>query len=383
MALRVDPSNPQFQIAWARKVEAEIAPKDVLLDPQAGLLGENSVVVERSEVLKGGGREIRVPYVYQTKSRGKTAGQQLINDLRGLDFDSFSVYIGVLREAWGIDDGGMTDQGLSFEAAQRMAENAADWAATRLSFALHAHAGGITPITDDAYDLYNTITAPTYIVRPNDGVAGSLDSSHRLDVDAIKDVQQLVKTVRPKIRPAKTPWGEKYVMCIHPDQTRSLQESDSVWFASMLASLQGGNQKSGVFTRVLGEFQDFLLLESDFVPPGLNAATTSFKANTRRAWVGGAGALNLAFGRGWSGDPGFSPTKWKLITEEHDLGEVKAFGIRSMLGAAKPTFTDPRTSSNHDQAIVVVETWADHGTLTAATAFSDWTDAAPSAGIEA
>lgn len=383
MGYRVDLSSDAVQIAWSRIVESEIAPKDVLFDPEAGLLGPNGVVIERSEVMKGGGREIRVPYVYQTRARGKTEGQQLINDTSGLDHDTFALKIGTLRHAWSIDDGGMADQTLSFEAAQQLAENAADWAATRLSFAAHIQAAGQTLITDDAYRLYNTISAPTYIVRPNGGTAGALTAANRFDKNVIHDVQQLVKTVRPKIRPAKTPWGEKYVLCIHPEQTRSLMEDDSAWYSAMVASLQGGNQKSGVFTRVLGEFQDFILLESDFIPPGIDGAGTAFQANTRRAWVGGQGALNLAFGRGWSGDPGFSATKWKMISEKHDFEEVKAFGIRSMLGMAKPSFTDPRTSSSHDQAVVVIETWVDHGTLSAATSFTDWTDAAPSVSITA
>lgn len=383
MGLRVDLASDAVQIAWSRIVESEIAPKDVLFDPDAGLLGPNGVVIERSEVVKGGGREIRIPYVYQTRARGKTEGQQLINDTSGLDFDTFAIKIGALRHAWSIDDGGMTDQTLSFEAAQQLAENAADWAATRLSFAAHLHAAGQTLVDDNAYVLYNAVTAPTYIIRPNGGAAGALTSANRMDTAVIHDAQLLVKNVRPKIRPAKTPWGEKYILCIHPEQTRSLMEEDSAWFAAMMGSLQGGNQKSGVFTRVLGEFQDFILLESDFVPPGIDGAGTAFQANTRRAWVGGQGALNLAFGRGWSGDPGYSATKWKMITEEHDFGEVKAFGIRSLLGCAKPTFTDPRTSSNHDQAVVVIETWVDHGTLSAATAFTDWTDAAPSVSITA
>lgn len=382
MGLTVDTSSALAKQIWSSKVEAEVRAKDVLLDPDAGLLGENGVVQEKLD-LKNGGKSVTMPYVYQTRARGKTNGQQLIGDTQGLDMDSYTVNLGILRQGWSIDDGGATDQYLSFDAFEQIAENAADWAADRLSFSLHLHAGGITLATDDAYDLYNTITAPTYILRPNGGTAGALDATHRFDKNVIHDAQQLVKTVRPKIRPAKTPWGEKYVLCIHPEQTRSLMEDDSSWYAAMVASLQGGNQKSGVFTRVLGEFQDFILLESDYVPPGMNSGSTALKANTRRAWVGGAGALALAFGRGWIGDPGFGANKWKFIKESHDFDEQRAFGVRSFLGVAKPSFTDPRTSTDHDQAIVVIETYTDHGSLTSAQAFRDWTDAMPGVTIDA
>lgn len=382
MGLVVDSGDSLAVKQWAKKVDAEIRAKDVLLDPAGGLLGDEGVVREKVD-LKQTGKSVTMPYVYQTRSAGKKAGEQLIGNEQGLDKDSFEMSIGVLREAWSIDDGGYTDQVLSFDAFEQLAMNAADWAADRLSFALHAHAAGITLVTNDAYRLYNTITAPTYILRPNSGSAGALDETHRFDVGVIDDAIQLVKTVRPKIRPAKTKWGEKYVLCIHPDQTRALKESDSAWFAAMTASLQGGNQNSGVFTRVLGEFSDFLILESDYVPPGLNSGSTAYKANTRRAWVGGAGALALAFGRGWKDDPGYAANKWKFIKESHDFDEQRAFGVRSMLGAAKPTFTDPRYASDHDQGVVVIETWASHGSLSAATAFRDWTEAAPTVSVEA
>lgn len=382
MGLVVDSGDSLAVKQWAKKVDAEIRAKDVLLDPASGLLGDEGVVREKVD-LKQTGKSITMPYVYQTRSAGRKAGEQLIGNEQGLDKDSFEMSIGVLREAWSIDDGGYTDQVLSFDAFEQLAMNAADWAADRLSFALHAHAAGITLVTNDAYRLYNTITAPTDILRPNGGAAGSLDATHRLDIGVIMDAVQHIKNRRPKIRPAKTKWGDKYVMCIHPDQTRSLQEDDSSWLARMIASTQGGNQQSGAFTRVLGEWSDILLLESDYVPPGLNSGSTAYKANTRRSWIGGAGALALAFGRGWKDDPGYAANKWKFIKESHDFDEQRAFGVRSMLGAAKPSFTDPRYGTDHDQGIVVVETYASHGSLSAATAFRDWTEAAPTATVEA
>lgn len=382
MGLVVDSGDALALKRWAAHVDAEVRAKSLLLDPDAGLVGENGVVREKVD-LKQAGKSVVMPYVYQTRSAGAGVGMQLIGNEQGLDKSSYEMSIGPLREAWSIDDGGYTDQVLSFDAFEQLAENAADWAADRLEFALHAHAGGITLVTDDRYRLYNTITAPTDILRPNSGTGGSLDETHRLDIGVIMDAVQHIKNRRPKIRPAKTKWGDKYVMVIHPDQTRSLQEDDSSWLARMIASTQGGNQKSGAFTRFLGEWSDILLLESDYVPPGLNTGLTAFKSNTRRSWIGGAGALALAFGRGWRDDPGYSVNKWKFIKESHDFDEQRAFGVRSLLGATKPTFTDPRYSTNHDQGVVVVETWASHGALSAATAFRDWTEAAPTISVEA
>lgn len=363
----------------------ELRPKDALLDPDAGLLGDYGVVKEVEELRRDGGKQITMSFAYQDESRGKTAGQQLIGDTQGLQYDTFDVKIGVLRNGWSVDDGGYSDQVLPWNSAKALAENAADWAAKRLSFGLHVQAAGIGLITDEAYRLYNTVNAitSTHILRPNDKAAGALTDSDEFTVELIDDAAQFVTMVEPQIRPAKTPWGDMYCLFISPEQRRALKRTDSAWYASMIASLQGGNQKSGVFTRALGIYNNFVILESQFVPPGLNSGETAFKASTRRAWVGGAGALALAFGKGWNSDPGFDINRWKWIKEEHDFGEQRAFGVRTMVGAARPQYTNPNTSTNHEQGVVVIETYADHGQFTAAQAFRRWTDAAPTATIEA
>lgn len=332
---------------------------------------------------KDGGKQITMTFGYQDQSRGKTAGQQLIGDTQGLNYDTFDVKIGVLRNGWSVDDGGYSDQVLPWDSAKALAMNAADWAASRLSFAMHAHAAGLSVLTDDAYILYNTINAvsSTHILRPNGKSAGGLDDGDEFDVDLVEDASLFVTTVEPEIRPAQTPWGDLYCLFIHPEQRRALRKSDKQWYAEMTASLQGGNQKSGVFTRALGIHANFLILESNFVPPGLDSGGTGFQSNSRRAWVGGAGALALAFGKGWNSDPGFDINRWKWIKESHDFDEQRAFGVRTMVGVARPQYTNPNTGLTHEQGAVVIETYADHGQFTAAQAFRRWTDAAPTVSI--
>lgn len=384
MGFTVDFADVAARSQWEAKVELEIRPKDPLLDPDAGLLGTDtgSLILEKDELLSGG-KQLYVHFGYQNRSRGKGNNEQLVGAEQGFDYATDTVALGILRNAWSIDDGGLTDQYVAFDTAKAIADVAADWAADRLSFALHTHAAGISLVTDDVYRLYNTIDAlnTSYIFRPNGKAAGALLASDVFDINLLKDVGQFVKTVRPKIRPAQTPWGPKYCVFISPEQSRSLQEDDSSWYAAMLASLKGGNQKSGVFTRVLGEFQDFLIFESDYIPPGIDGAGTGFKANTRRAWVGGAGALSVAYGRGWKADPGYDINRWKWIKESRDFDENRAMGIRTMCGVNRLRYTDPRDATAKEAGIVVVETYVSHGNLTSAQAFQPWTEAAPTVAI--
>ena len=118
--MTVDFADAAARSVWERSVSLEVRPKDALLDPDAGLLGDYGVVKEVEE-LKTGGKQITMSFGYQDESRGKTAGQQLIGDTQGLQFDTFDVKLGVLRNGWSVDDGGYTDQVLPWDSAKALA----------------------------------------------------------------------------------------------------------------------------------------------------------------------------------------------------------------------------------------------------------------------
>lgn len=382
----VDFDDAASRTAWETRLDLAVRAATPLLDDDSGLVGGDlsSLVIQRDETLKGG-KQVTINKGYQLEDAGVGNYGQLIGHEKQLDHATDTVKLGVLRQAVSIDDGGLTDQYVAFDTAKHSQEILADWAADRLDFSLHLHAGGIGVVTDDRYRLYNTIDAinSTYLIRPNGKAAGALTSADTFDVDLVKDAVQFVKQVSPKIRPASTPWGEKFCLFLAHEQVRSLEEDDSSWFAAMKAALQGGNMKSGVFTRVLGEFDDVLLFAADHVPPGLNSGETAFKASTRRAWLGGAGALSLVFGRGWRNAQGFDINRWAYIKESRDFDENRAIGIRTMVGANRNRFTKPGDASAKENGIVVIETYADHGQLTSAEAFAKWTAAAPTISIEA
>lgn len=370
-------SDPEVRTVWENSLDREVRAQDPLLDPESGLAGTgmNSLVIQRDALTNGGGT-LRIKFRYQLRGRGRAGDEVLKGHEEGYDTSTFDLSVDTIRHAFNITSP-IQQQWISEDAMVEGRDGLADWAASRLSFALHAHATGLSGITDNAYRLHNTINAlnSTYIIRPSGGTAGNLTAAHRFDVNLLNKAARLVKMLRPKIRPAQTPWGPKYCVFISPEQSESLQQSDSVWFAAMTAALQGGNAGSGVFTRALGSWKDFLLFESDFVPPGLNSGATALKANTRRAWIGGAGALTMVFGRGWAVAPGYSPNRWQWTRESEDYNHQNAIAVTSILGVARPRFTRPTESSARENGVVVIETYADLDSISSSDAYLPWTDA--------
>lgn len=384
-AFLVDVSDPATVNLWEGQLDREVRAKDPLLDDESGLAGagQGSLLQIRDDLNSEAGSHIRTKIRYQLKGRGRGGEEVLKGHEEDYKFATDNVYVNVLRHAFNVGSP-MAQQFVKEDVMNEGRDGLADWMATRLSLSLHAHAAGIGLITEGKYTLHNTIQAvnSSYIIRPNGKAAGALVAGDEFDTDLLNDVAQFVKNVRPKLRPASTPWGPRFCVFLHPDQVKSLRASNTTWFGNMRAAMAGGRiDDNPIFTRALGEDQGFLFFESDFVPPGLNSGETAFKASTRRAWIGGAQALTMAFGRGYRG-PGFDLNRYQWLRDSEDYQHQNAIAVATIVGAKRPRYTHPDEASARELGIVVVETYADLGTQTAAQAYVDWTDAS-GASIEA
>lgn len=381
-----DTGDAETIIRWEELLDVEIKVKDPLLDDEYGLAGEtDTLILLKDDLNTNKGGQIRTQFAYQLEGRGRVGGEQLVNHEEGFATATDNVYIDVLRNAFKID-GPMSHQRVSFDGMELGRRLLADWAASKLSFGIHLHAAGISLVTDSAYTLNNAISAmnSTYVIRPNGKAAGALTSGDIFDYDVLLQVIQFVKTVRPKLRPAKTPVGDRFCIFLHPDQVRSLKETSSSMFNIWQNAMQGGALNGNpIFTHAIGDVQGCLLFESDLVPPGLNSGATAFKDNTRRAWVGGAGAISLAFGRGHADDIEHTPSRWTWTPQQRDYGYEKAIAVSSIVGAKRNRYTKPGEASAREAGVVVIETFADRGQLTAAEAYQLWTNAAPTVSVEA
>jgi N4-gp56 family major capsid protein len=364
---------------WESGVDIEARLRLALLDDEYGFAGESedSLVVLKDDLTTKAGGTIRSYFAYQLHSRGRAKDAQLVNFEDRARTSTFDVKVDVLRNAVAVESP-MFQQWVNYNMLETSKRLLGDWFATRIELGLHAHATGANFISLDEYNLNNTITAvqSAYIVRPNGKAAGALTSGDTLDVDVINEALMLLNLQRPKIRPANTPFGPKYVCFLSSEHVRDLRKSDSVWFQIMQAAIQGGEVDGNpIFNNLLGSVHDVLFYKSDLVPPGHNTGGTAFKSKTRRAWIGGAGALNLAFGRG-DRPSGFGVNRFQWDMDTQDYGFRKMVAASTIIGGSRPYFTDPADAVVSEQGVIVIETFADYGSaLTDAKVYRDWIEA--------
>lgn len=357
-------------------IDIEARAKLALLDDEYGFAGESddNLVVLKTDLSTNAGGSIRSYFAYQLKSRGRAKAEQLQGFEDRHRTSTFDIKVDFLRNAVAVENP-MYQQWVQYDMLETSKRVLGDWFAERFELGMHAHAVGASFITADAYNLNNTITAlqSRYIVRPNNRAAGALTSGDTMDVDVINEALLRLALLRPKIRPATTPFGPKFVCFLSSEQVRDLRKSDSVWFQIMTSAIQGGQVNDNpIFNNLLGSVHDVLFYQSDFVPPGFNSSGTKFKSKTRRAWIGGAGALNMAFGRG-DRPSGFDKNRFQWDMDSSDYNFRKSVAASTIVGVARPYFTDPDGGAVNEHGVLCIETYADYGTaLTDAEVYVDW-----------
>ena len=373
-------SDPEVRNLWETTLEREVRYRDPLLDPDSGLAGDSpdSLVQQKDKLGTEGGAFIRTKLRYRLSGRGKAGDEVLKGTEEGYTTATDDVYVNTLRHAYKTESP-IQDQWITEDSLVEGRDALATWFAERMSLAAHAHAAGISLVTDDAFRLHNTVDAinSEYIIRPNGkATADALTSSDTFDLDLVNDASRFVKMVSPKIRPAMTKWGPRYCVFLAPDQVHSLRESNSEWFATMSFAAQGGRiDDNGLWTRALGEYQGFLFFKSDFVPPAPNNAGTALLANTRRAWIGGAQALFMGFGRGWKVNPAYSLNRFQWARESEDYDHQRSIAATTITGISRPRYTRPGEASAREHGVVVIESYADRGGLSSDIAYRLWTEA--------
>lgn len=378
MGLVINLSDPATVNIWEQTLEREVRARDPLLDPASGLAGKgaDALIQQKDQLSDGPGAYVRTKLRYQLTGRGRAGDEVLKGHGEDYKWSTYDVYVNTLRHAFTVSSP-IVDQYITEDAAEEGRDGLADWFANRLSLICHAHAAGISLITDEAYRAHNTINAinSNYIIRPNGKTsAASLTTSDTFDLDLINNAARLVKLLRPKIRPAMTKWGPRYCVFLSPEQVFSLRETNSQWYAQMAFAAQGGHiEDNGLWTHALGQDQGFLFFESDFVPPGITGG--SLQSNTRRAWIGGAQALFMAYGRGWKVAPGYKLNRFQWSRESEDFNHQHDIAATTIVGVGRPRYTRPGEASARENGIVVIETYADYGGLSATDVLTPWTEA--------
>lgn len=373
----LDISDPRVVIFWEKDLEKEVRVKDPLFDDRYGFASKatSSLVVMKDQLVDEPGARIRQKFKYQLEGEGRAGDQQLKGYGEFYKSAVFDVFVDTLRHYVEVPTP-ITQQWVHEDTLDEARDGLSDWFATRLGFGAHLHATGFNLITKPQYTINNEIQAlnTEYIMRPNDTAAGSLGEADIMKVDVIDEALMRLKLLSPLIRPAKVGGKEMFVCFLSPEHVRDLRKTDSEWFSIMKQSLAGGRiDDNPIFNNALGTYAGVLFLESQLVPPGMNAGGTAIKNKTRRAWIGGASALYLAHGRGFAA-PGFKRNRFRWDLETEDFGHQRQIAATTITGITRPRYQKPGEATPREAGVFVIETYADHK-MTGTTVYQRWINA--------
>jgi hypothetical protein len=371
----LDITDPEVVSVWEKDLGREVRARDPLFDANHGFSGREagSLIQLKDELAKGPGSTIITKLRYQLEGRGRGGNETLKGHGEGYKTSTYSITVDTLRH-YVETSSPMVDQWVPEDSLEEGKDGLADWYSTRYPFAAHLHGTGFNLITDDVYTLHNTVQAPhtDYIMRPNAKAAGNLVSTDVFDIDFLNDVALRIQLLKPLLRPAQTPLGPKFCVFLGPEHVHSLRKSDSQWYQLMQNALKGGVvEDNPVFTSALGAYGPFIFFASQLMPPGINSGGTAIQDNTRRAWVGGAQALFLAHGRGRA-PQGYGVNRYRWDRETEDFGHIGQVAATTIVGMGRPRYLKPGESSTRENGVIVLETYADFGSLSRADVYDPW-----------
>lgn len=359
-----DFNDPEVVQQWEKDLMLAVSKKCTIMNPEYGLIGDsNQFVVQRKKKLfeQGGttatttiAREFHQPPVY--------GNQSLRDQEEGMETQVFKWSINLLKKAAKVVGFRLTKQRVTWDAYQTSIEKLANYWPKVLEAGMCMHLAGFTlngatrnewyhDATNLALTMANVPQLPDalHIRWPNDLTDDSqvqADSSARFDLPSLTTLKTIANNLPIPIRMAKTPWGDKYVYLAHGYSIRHLKEN-SRWLATMRDTLRGGAiDGNPLWTGALGIYDDVVIVQADYLPPGMNGAT--IYRNVRRNVFCGAQALCLGFGKETGDENTFLNE-----TESWEYGQSKGVAAMILIGAAAPRFPVSEQGDTEDYGKIV------------------------------
>lgn len=369
------PSDPESRLNWERLLAHEIVSPRALISPKSGLVGKDnkSVIQRRVEQFKRGGTSSRITLVRGYRREPVMGNQTLREREEGLDTSTFDWNINLLRHA-GKTDGEIVDQRIEWDIADEIRANHREYWPTILEAGMLMHAAGFTVNTTRQTEwwlrgaklnmtLCNATVAPdsNHIMRggalTDDATVGTTPTAI-LDVNDIDDMTARADTLPLPIGSVNiNGMSARGILVLHTYQVQTLRKKNTTWFATMQNAIKGGLVAknplfSGKFQGVLGMWNDVVIMQSRFIPPGVSNAGAAV-ANTRRAVFLGAQALTLGLGKNYANENTF-----KIASDKWDYGDKVGIAIRCLIGAAKTRFAVTETAQTEDFGSIVFTSYA-------------------------
>jgi len=296
-------------------------------------------IIQKTELGKEGGDRITLPMLNQLTGAGISGNNELKTNEEQMDFQSFDVYIEMLRNATGYTYK-MSKNRNKFHAKDKITDLLADWMAQKMddSFFDAIYRGASAHVIAN-YSAISAVAHPNLFVQDgsnffaygvdNGGTTMNYQSLTSSDGFSTATLEAMATWAEDNnINPCRMDNGEEgLIAIIHPYQLQQLRQ-DSDWVAANREAHVRGEQNP-IFTRAEGRYAGVYVhctrkIESVTTETD-NATAVPNGSNVRLAVCLGAHSVARALGQ--------KPEVVKR--DDTDYGQIEAYGIDSIWGDAR------------------------------------------------
>lgn len=358
---------------WEKELHVQVALRTPLMTKRYGFVGEGEDMLcqKKTKIWEDGGTRATVTLVRELQGDPTFGNQELRNREEAPNTATFRWEINQVRHATKIT-GRITQRRVNWDIWKNSLTSLGTWTAKVTESAAMLHLAGVAYDVSTAQEWYhkgnslgntfgNTPSAPDskHIMRVGDGHSSDTndtsvgdDPGAVITLDTISELKARAKNLPIPIRPCMVHDQELYVFFVHSYAARHLKNS-SKYMSVMKAALQGGQSADHPFwTGALGIWDGVLVVENNYVPPGLSSTNTRV-ANARRNIFCGAQALVLGVAKEYDKQNLFQNDQ-----ESWDYANNKGLAVTTFAGFAAPKYSVVEQGTTDDYAKIVAVSYA-------------------------
>lgn len=325
----------------------------------AGLIGGEDAIITDVTDLQSGGDEVTYPLLANLVGPGVVGSKTLTGNEEDPSWFSDKLKIDQTRHGVFVGDK-LSEQRNPGIMRNRANSLLSDWASTVIMDPSgFNHLCSYTPANTDSATVnasmrgHNDVSAASRILRPGthttDQAVGG-DSTAKINYALIDKLIEMANTAGTGAKGRlRRPSGGRWKLFVHWSQITDLY-SDETFQAQHLAAVAGADKREGLFKETKLVYRDVEIIPSNYVTKGVHSSTGAAVDNTRRAVFCGAGAMSIAFGKGYAGGA------WDWQEDSRDF-EQRKYVSAGLIWGCKANIFGP-VGSKVDYGKIVVTTYS-------------------------
>jgi N4-gp56 family major capsid protein len=370
-AYQFDLTDPETIQKWERELHVQVALRTPLMSKKYGFIGDSdsALVQKKTKVWDPDGTQATVTLVRELQGEATFGNQTLRTREEAPNTATFKWQINQVRHAVTMQ-GRINKRRVTWDIWKQSQRGLGTWFAKVTEASAMLHGAGVPYDVSTAQEWYhkgtklghtfsNTPRTPDtkHIMRighssDTDDSGVGLDPAAIVDLDTISELKARAKNLPIPIRPAMVHGQELYVFFAHSYALRHMKDN-SKWMAMMKAAMNERTVADHPFwTGSLGVWDEVLIVEDNYIPPGLDS-TNARVANARRNIFAGAQAFVFGVAKEYDND-----NMYLLDEENWDYNNNKGIGATTLGGIACPYYSVVEQGTTEDYGKIVCTSYA-------------------------